>query len=256
MISKQLRPLTPCTAGFWQDHLLTYLAARAKLSVPLSLQNQHEDIREWVGHHKAVGAGKVYLFDTGSDPPLDAVLKDYIESGFVEHIWSPPNFGTKTKRCFCHMYSGCLSRLLSKCKEFCHLYASQPSTYQTTVNAGSEHSSKVGRTMLLNSMCVVVSAMMSTAGCSVICTLPCRTAEHVSRTRVLHCFQAPLAFTHHAMFDNQLSYNVAEHHGTQFVNHRKVARREHPQIKIYKECMDRFGSRHQFLGKYLPDSQL
>jgi hypothetical protein len=62
------------------------------------VQDQHKDIREWIGHHKAVGAGKVYLYDTGSKPPLDTVVRDYIGSGFVEHIWSPPDFGNATNR--------------------------------------------------------------------------------------------------------------------------------------------------------------
>lgn len=43
-----------------------------------------------------MSAGKLYIFDTGSQPPLDKVLEDHRESGFVEHIWHPPDFGNKT----------------------------------------------------------------------------------------------------------------------------------------------------------------
>lgn len=82
----------------------------------LTIKDQHKDIREWIGHHKAVGAGKVYLYDTGSKPPLDTVVRDYIGSGFVEHIWSPPDFGNATNRVYPQLmtYQDCMERFGSR----------------------------------------------------------------------------------------------------------------------------------------------
>ncbi len=55
---------------------------------------------QWGGGRHWVSAGKLYIFDTGSQPPLDKVLEDHRDSGFVEHIWHPPDFGNKTSgRC-------------------------------------------------------------------------------------------------------------------------------------------------------------
>lgn len=45
--------------------------------------DEHCDIREWVLHHASIGVGKIYLFDTQSDIPMQPVLDDLIASGLV-----------------------------------------------------------------------------------------------------------------------------------------------------------------------------
>jgi hypothetical protein len=48
-------------------------------------RDQSEDIREWVEYHRWLGAGKIYLYDNHSKPPMSSSLLDFIKSGFVEY---------------------------------------------------------------------------------------------------------------------------------------------------------------------------
>ncbi len=58
---------------------------RAAQAVCLVVRNQHADIREWLEHHLALGAGRFYVFDNNSTAPmLDAVL-DLVQAGVVEY---------------------------------------------------------------------------------------------------------------------------------------------------------------------------
>jgi len=64
----------------------------------LAIKNQHGDIREWVAHHKAVGAGTIYVYDMLSEPPLNETLQDHIDYGFVKYIRHTPDFGDHNHR--------------------------------------------------------------------------------------------------------------------------------------------------------------
>ncbi|PSC70070.1 glycosyl transferase family 2 [Micractinium conductrix] len=70
----------------------------ADVAVCLPVLGDHCDIREWVLYHATIGVGKIYMFDTGSVPPmdegfasptglpsLDEVLADVLGSGLVEY---------------------------------------------------------------------------------------------------------------------------------------------------------------------------
>ena len=57
----------------------------------LSARDEHCDLREWVLHHAALGVGKAYVFDTGSSPPMEAVLADLVASGLVEYRYLTPD---------------------------------------------------------------------------------------------------------------------------------------------------------------------
>lgn len=43
----------------------------------------HKRIREWVAYHSSVGIGKFYVYDDGSDPPLEGTLQDFMRIGLV-----------------------------------------------------------------------------------------------------------------------------------------------------------------------------
>ncbi|KAK9814278.1 hypothetical protein WJX72_003319 [[Myrmecia] bisecta] len=51
----------------------------------LVVKNQAEDVREWVDHHRSIGAGKFYVFDHNSTSPMLPVLADYVQQGLVEY---------------------------------------------------------------------------------------------------------------------------------------------------------------------------
>lgn len=57
------------------------------LAMCLIIANQHKDIREWVGHHHAIGANTIYVHDHRSEPPLRELLTDYIDAGIVHYTW-------------------------------------------------------------------------------------------------------------------------------------------------------------------------
>jgi len=47
---------------------------------------------QWVEHHKALGVGRVYVYDHGSDAPLDRSLRDHVASGYVRYEFSDMGF--------------------------------------------------------------------------------------------------------------------------------------------------------------------
>lgn len=62
-------------------------SGRDYLAFCLILKDQHKDIREWVGHHHAIGASTLYVHDHRSEPPLRELLTDYIDAGIVQYVW-------------------------------------------------------------------------------------------------------------------------------------------------------------------------
>jgi hypothetical protein len=45
----------------------------------LNAADQHADLAEWVDYHLGLGASHVYVYDTGSQLPVESVLAPYIE---------------------------------------------------------------------------------------------------------------------------------------------------------------------------------
>lgn len=71
--------------------------ADAYVAICAAVKDQHPDVREWIFYHRAVGINKFYLTDTGSQPPMQSVLEDHIQSGLVEYTYDtkvPPRKGT------------------------------------------------------------------------------------------------------------------------------------------------------------------
>ena len=44
----------------------------------LAVKDQHGDIREWILHHRNIGAGKFYIFDNNSTTPMLPVMADLV----------------------------------------------------------------------------------------------------------------------------------------------------------------------------------
>ena len=39
---------------------------------------------EWMAHHQRLGVGRFYIFDNGSDPPLNTTFTEHIASGLIK----------------------------------------------------------------------------------------------------------------------------------------------------------------------------
>lgn len=75
-----------------------------------SAKDQHEDIAEWLEYHEQLGAGKIYVYDDGSDPPMLEPLVDFIKSGLVEyHFIGKSNQSTVLKPQL-YVYDQCINR--------------------------------------------------------------------------------------------------------------------------------------------------
>ena len=49
---------------------------------------------EWMAHHQRLGVGRFYIFDNGSDPPLNATVAEHIASGLIK-CDAPVNVGIR-----------------------------------------------------------------------------------------------------------------------------------------------------------------
>ena len=58
----------------------------AYFAICLSVKDQNEDLREWLTHHRKVGAGKFYIMDDNSIVPIAETLNDFIEDGAI-HLY-------------------------------------------------------------------------------------------------------------------------------------------------------------------------
>ncbi|GAB4816169.1 hypothetical protein N2152v2_003215 [Parachlorella kessleri] len=73
----------------------------------LVVRDQQEDIEEWVEHHLRLGVGKIYVWDNGSDPPLEQILQKYITEGIVVYTHFT-EFQHATDRPQLYAYDRCL----------------------------------------------------------------------------------------------------------------------------------------------------
>ena len=59
------------------------------LSAPACLcllpPDQHRDLPEWLDYHRRLGVSHFYVMDDSSDPPLDDLLRPYVQASISQH---------------------------------------------------------------------------------------------------------------------------------------------------------------------------
>ena len=83
-------------------------------AICVSAKDQHDDICEWIEHHEGLGAGKIYLFDDSSNPPMLDKLKRFIQSGLVEYHFIGQSNHTSILRPQLYVYDQCITRYRSR----------------------------------------------------------------------------------------------------------------------------------------------
>lgn len=78
-----------------------------KLQQPVAfcvLAKDEKDLYEWIDYHRQLGVSKFYVMDEYSEPPLDLLISEFIDSGLVEYkrysffwtnVWHYSGFPTK-----------------------------------------------------------------------------------------------------------------------------------------------------------------
>ncbi|KAL3142312.1 hypothetical protein ABBQ38_002653 [Trebouxia sp. C0009 RCD-2024] len=84
------------------------------LGICVTAKDQHDDIHEWIEHHERLGAGKIYVFDDSSNPPMLEQLKHFIQSGLVEYHFIGHNNHSVIARPQLYVYDQCIARYRSK----------------------------------------------------------------------------------------------------------------------------------------------
>lgn len=83
-------------------------------AICVSAKDQHDDIHEWVEHHERLGAGKIYVYDDSSNPPMLEQLKHFIQSGLVEYHFIGQSNHSVIARPQLYVYDQCIARYRSK----------------------------------------------------------------------------------------------------------------------------------------------
>ena len=83
-------------------------------AICVSAKDQHEDINEWIEYHELLGAGKIYVYDDSSNPPMLAQVKSYIQSGLVEYHFIGQGNHSSIPRPQLYVYDQCIMRYRSK----------------------------------------------------------------------------------------------------------------------------------------------
>ena len=83
-------------------------------AICVSAKDQHDDICEWVEYHERLGAGKIYVFDDSSKPPMLDQLKRFIQSGLVEYHFIGQSNHTAIPRPQLYVYDQCITRYRSR----------------------------------------------------------------------------------------------------------------------------------------------
>lgn len=79
-------------------------------AICVSAKDQHDDICEWVEHHEKLGAGKIYVFDDSSKPPMLDQLRRFIQSGLVEYHFIGQSNHSSIARPQLYVYDQCIAR--------------------------------------------------------------------------------------------------------------------------------------------------
>ena len=79
------------------------------------LAKDEKDLYEWIDYHRQLGVSKFYVMDEYSDPSLDLLISEFIDSGLVEYkkisfFWSTflHNLGYHTKNHLRSAFDECL----------------------------------------------------------------------------------------------------------------------------------------------------
>ena len=83
-------------------------------AICVSAKDQHEDINEWIEHHEKLGAGKIYIYDDSSNPPMLGQVKNHIQSGLVEYHFIGQSNHTSISRPQLYVYDQCINRYRSR----------------------------------------------------------------------------------------------------------------------------------------------
>ncbi len=83
-------------------------------AICVSAKDQHEDINEWIEYHEQLGAGKIYVYDDSSNPPMLGQLKAYIHSGLVEYHFIGQSNHSSIPRPQLYVYDQCITRYRSR----------------------------------------------------------------------------------------------------------------------------------------------
>lgn len=59
----------------------------APVAACLIVRDQPDDLLEWMMYHTMLGVSRFYVYDHGSDPPLERSLERFIESGLIEYTY-------------------------------------------------------------------------------------------------------------------------------------------------------------------------
>eukprot|EP01025_Chloroclados_australasicus_P040870 TRINITY_DN4297_c0_g4_i1.p2 TRINITY_DN4297_c0_g4~~TRINITY_DN4297_c0_g4_i1.p2 ORF type:complete len:378 (+),score=38.20 TRINITY_DN4297_c0_g4_i1:58-1134(+) len=73
------------TALFDESNVDTH--EKAYVAICLQIQNQHNEIREWIEYHHYLGVEKFYLYDDMSEPPILETIKDFVDDGLVTYFY-------------------------------------------------------------------------------------------------------------------------------------------------------------------------
>eukprot|EP01023_Acetabularia_acetabulum_P006050 TRINITY_DN12518_c0_g2_i1.p1 TRINITY_DN12518_c0_g2~~TRINITY_DN12518_c0_g2_i1.p1 ORF type:complete len:569 (-),score=8.98 TRINITY_DN12518_c0_g2_i1:362-2068(-) len=57
----------------------------AYIALCLIAKQEHKFIKEWVMYHHYIGVDKFYIYDHGSDPPMQPLVQKFIDSGLVQY---------------------------------------------------------------------------------------------------------------------------------------------------------------------------
>lgn len=114
-------PFTERTSAVTVDVKLQASANSSKLqersqyfAICVSAKDQHDDIAEWLQYHEQIGAGKVYVYDDSSSPPMLGHLKSHIESGLVDYHFIGQSQHSSIPRPQLWVYDQCIDRYRSK----------------------------------------------------------------------------------------------------------------------------------------------
>ena len=97
-------PLSQKTDASIEDSDTQYFA------ICVAAKDQHADIDEWVIHHEQQGAGKIYVYDDNSDPPMREQLQSHIQSGLVDYHFIGRDNHTTIDRPQLWVYNECIKQ--------------------------------------------------------------------------------------------------------------------------------------------------
>lgn len=79
-------------------------------AICVAAKDQHADINEWVVHHEKLGAGRIYVYDDNSDPPMRDELESHIQSGLVKYHFIEHDVHTRLEHPQIWVYTNCIQQ--------------------------------------------------------------------------------------------------------------------------------------------------